>query len=165
MKTGTRRFLIATAILPVALAGCTTASKLTAPAAQAAPVEAPAAPQVAAAPAPAPTLVIKDVNFDFDRSTLKPEATATLDEVAGALRRQPGVRYEVAGFTDSISSEAYNQALSERRAEAVGAYLVGQGVDSGQLIERGYGESSFVASNATSEGRAQNRRVEVRPVN
>jgi OmpA-OmpF porin, OOP family len=148
--------LIVAGGLAMILAGCGTAPKP--------PLPAPVAAAPAPAPPPPPTYVIQDVHFDFDRSELKPSAVATLDQVAADLRQHGTVRYEVAGFTDSIGSEAYNQSLSERRAESVRAYLVSRGVDSMQLSARGYGESSPVASNATAEGRARNRRVEVRPI-
>ncbi len=154
MNTNISKFLIVMAV--IAIAGCSTTPKTMAPAPQPAPI--------AAAPTPAPGYVIEGVHFEFDRSTLRPSATATLNQVAAELRQQPGVRYEITGHTDSIGSDAYNQRLSEQRAEAVRAYLVGQGVNAGQLSARGYGETRPVASNETSEGRAQNRRVEIRPV-
>ena len=167
MFTQTRRLLLVTAALSVALAGCSTAEKNTAPPPKPAPVAAPAPPpapppKVMAAPAPI-VYVIDDVNFDFDKSTLRPTAASTLDQVADDLRKQPDVDYEIAGFTDSIGSQAYNQGLSERRAGAVRDYLVGQGVGSSQLTTRGYGDSNPVESNANKEGRAKNRRVEIRP--
>jgi outer membrane protein OmpA-like peptidoglycan-associated protein len=155
--------LLVTAALALTITGCSTASKNIAPEPQPAPIAAPAPPP-APVMAPAPTYVIEDVNFDFDKSTLKPAATGILDKVAADLRQQSGVGYEVAGFTDSVGSEAYNQGLSERRAGAVRDYLVNHGVTAEQLTARGYGESSPLASNATAAGRAQNRRVEVRPL-
>lgn len=100
----------------------------------------------------------------FDSAELTPSAASNLDQVASELRNQPDVAYEVAGYTDSIGNEDYNQRLSERRAIAVHDYLVQQGVPSGQLTVRGYGEENPVASNDTAEGRAQNRRVEIRPI-
>jgi OOP family OmpA-OmpF porin len=110
-----------------------------------------------------PVFVVDDVNFEFDKSNLRPAATAILDRVAGELRAQPNVPYEVAGFTDSVGTAAYNQGLSERRAFAVHDYLIGRGVDDGQISARGYGESNAIVSNSTKEDRARNRRVEVRP--
>lgn len=169
MNTNIKRLLLVTSALVMILAGCGTTSKTTAPPPQPAPVAAPEPapappPPAAPEPAPAPTYVIEDVLFDFDKSTLKPAATDTLDRVANELRQQPGVRYEVAGFTDSIGSVAYNQGLSERRAEAVRSHLVSRGVSAGQLTTRGYSESNPVASNATAAGRSMNRRVEIRPI-
>jgi len=161
MNTRTTSALLVTAALTLALAGCSTASKTMAPAPQPAPV---AVATPAPPPPPPPAYVIEDVNFDFDKSSLRPSATATLDQVATGLRQQGGVKYEVAGHTDSVGSEAYNMSLSARRAESVRAYLVDHGVSAAQLSTRGYGESNPVASNATAEGRARNRRVEVRPI-
>ncbi len=160
MYTFPRTTLLLTAALALTLAGCSTDSKNMAPAPQAAMVPAPAP---APAPVPAPSYVIEDVNFDFDKSALKPAATDTLDQAVTGLRERPTVMYEVAGFTDSVGSDAYNQGLSERRAGAVYDYLVNAGVPAGQLTVRGYGESNPMASNETDAGRAQNRRVEVRP--
>ncbi len=159
--------LLVTAAMTMALAACGTAEKNTPPppkpAPQAAPTPPPPPPKKVEAPAPAPTYVIKDVHFEFDKSYLKPTAADTLLDVAAALREQPGVMYEVAGHTDSIGTDAYNQGLSERRAKSVHEFLTGHGVDSSRLTLRGYGESNPIASNATREGRAQNRRVEIRP--
>lgn len=169
MKTHISRTLLATAALAVTLTGCSTASKSTAAPPTPAPIAAAPAPAPEPppppppAPAPAPVYVIEDVNFDFDKSTLKPAAIETLDQVVAGLRRQPDVNYEIAGFTDSTGSEAYNQGLSERRAVAVRDYLVANGVAPAQLTVRGYGESNPVATNNTRAGRAQNRRVEIRP--
>ena len=73
-----------------------------------------------------------------------------------------GLMVEVAGHTDSVGAESYNQSLSERRAKAVKSYLVERGIDADRLTVRGYGESEPVADNATKEGRAENRRVELR---
>ena len=120
------------------------------------------------APAPvvskAPTYVIEDVHFDFDRASLKPSATETLDSIASDLRAQPEIPYEVGGHTDSVGSVQYNQDLSERRAITVQDYLVGRGVSQSQLASRGYSESKPIASNDTIGGRAMNRRVEIKPL-
>lgn len=156
MNILTRSILLVMVGLSLTMAGCAASKNM---AAAPEPV-----PETEPAPEPAPTYVIQDVNFDFDKSTLKPRATDTLDHVAAELRAQSDVRYEVAGFTDSVGTDAYNQKLSERRAVAVRDYLVSRGVDSGQLSMRGYGESNPIASNDTAQGRAQNRRVEVRPL-
>jgi OOP family OmpA-OmpF porin len=101
------------------------------------------------------------VHFDFDKATLKPEAKVVLNEAAALLNKHERVVVEVAGHTDSIGSEAYNQGLSERRANAVQDYLVSKGVRASRLTAKGYGESMPVASNDTDEGRAENRRVEL----
>lgn len=104
---------------------------------------------------------LRGVHFDFDQATLKPEAIAILDEAAGLLNQHSRVAVEVAGHTDSVGSEDYNQGLSERRANAVRDYLVSKGVSASRLSARGYGESRPVASNDTEEGRAENRRTEL----
>jgi len=101
------------------------------------------------------------VHFDFDKSTLKPEAKAILDKAAALLDKHERVVVEVAGHTDSIGTEQYNQALSVRRANAVKDYLVSKGVKASRLSAKGYGESQPVASNDTEAGRAENRRVEL----
>ena len=87
-----------------------------------------------------------------------------LDEAAGTLKQNPNVTVNVNGYCDAIGGDAYNLRLSERRANAVVNYLVRQGIPAGQLIAHGYGKTDFVASNDTAEGRAQNRRVELVPV-
>ena len=104
---------------------------------------------------------LEGVHFDFDKATLKPEAMAILDEAAALLAKHERVVVEVAGHTDSMGSEEYNQKLSQRRAKAVQDYLVESGVRASRLTAKGYGESMPVASNDTEEGRAENRRVEL----
>ena len=104
---------------------------------------------------------LRGVEFDFDKSTLRPESQQTLNEATEVLRQYPDIRVEVAGHTDSIGTDQYNQGLSERRAQAVYDYLVNNGIDAGRLNSRGYGEGSPIADNATREGRQRNRRVEL----
>jgi OOP family OmpA-OmpF porin len=101
------------------------------------------------------------VHFDFDKSTLKPEAIVVLNKAVALLQQHERVVVEVAGHTDSIGSDAYNQKLSERRAIAVKDYLTSKGIKASRLTAKGYGESMPVASNDTEEGRAENRRVEM----
>ena len=105
--------------------------------------------------------VSSEASFAFDRAEIKPEFKPTLDKVAGVLREDPNVRITIIGFTDSIGSEDYNLRLSQRRAQATADYLVSRGVAASQILVRGLGESEPRASNATAEGRAQNRRVEI----
>jgi OOP family OmpA-OmpF porin len=105
-----------------------------------------------------------DTFFDFDRAVLKPEGRARLDELATQIG---GINLEVViaiGHTDSIGTRAYNQRLSERRAAAVRAYLVGRGIPNDRIFTEGRGETQPVADNRTREGRAQNRRVEIEVV-
>lgn len=101
------------------------------------------------------------VLFDFDSADLRLDAEETLWEVAAVIQAYPGRRVRIEGHTDSIASDAYNQQLSERRAEAVRSWLVAHGVEKGRLVTVGHGESRPVADNATAAGRQLNRRVEV----
>ncbi|KAF0192945.1 MAG: OmpA-OmpF porin OOP family [Gammaproteobacteria bacterium] len=82
--------------------------------------------------------------------------------MADILRKHPNLRIEVAGHTDNAGSAQHNMRLSRQRAEAVRLYLVSQGVDAGRILAKGYGPANPVTSNATAEGRAENRRVELR---
>ncbi len=100
--------------------------------------------------------------FDLDKSDLKPEGISQLGELAEKIKSGAKVvRIGIEGHTDSIASESYNQGLSERRAAAVKNHLVSLGLDSDIMSTRGFGELKPVATNATAEGRARNRRVEV----
>ena len=123
---------------------------------------------VAAAPeapvvAPTATKVVlnADTFFDFDKDTLKPEGRQVLDQVAAQVDTLNLETLIAVGHTDSIGSDQYNQGLSERRANSVKNYLVSRGIAADRIYTEGKGESSPVASNATREGRAQNRRVEI----
>jgi len=114
------------------------------------------------------TIDLRGVNFDFDKATLRPDAIAILDEAIGILSKYPEIRVEVAGHTDSIGSEQYNQGLSERRARTVYDYLTSKGISASRLAgPNGYGESRPIAPNTTPdgrdnpEGRAQNRPTEL----
>jgi OOP family OmpA-OmpF porin len=105
-----------------------------------------------------------DALFDFDKSVLKPEGRAKLDDLASKIQ---GINLEVViavGHTDSIGSDAYNQKLSVRRAEAVKAYLVSKGIERNRIYTEGKGKTQPIADNRTREGRAKNRRVEVEVV-
>ncbi len=100
--------------------------------------------------------------FDTAKATLKPESEATLQQVLGVLSADPKLRLVVAGHTDSEGEDAYNQRLSEQRAEAVMQWLTGKGVDAARLSSEGLGESRPVADNGSDAGRALNRRVQLR---
>jgi OmpA-OmpF porin, OOP family len=105
-----------------------------------------------------------DAFFDFDKAVLKPAGKASLDKLVKDIK---GIDLEViiaTGHTDSIGSDAYNQKLSVRRAEAVKAYLVKKGVDSKKVFTEGKGEKQPVADNKTKQGRAKNRRVVIEVV-
>ncbi|MDR5888312.1 MULTISPECIES: OmpA family protein [Halomonas] len=106
-------------------------------------------------------LVLRDVNFEFDSATLTMGAEGILDDVADKLVANENVRVRIEGHTDAVGSAAYNQDLSQRRADSVADYLASQGVDRNRMRTIGYGESQPVASNETDAGRAENRRVEL----
>lgn len=102
----------------------------------------------------------KNVNFESSKWGLQPEALPELDALVDFLKKNPLVEVEIGGHTDSDGSNADNQVLSEKRAEAVYRYLVSKGIASSRLTFKGYGENSPVAPNNTEEGRLENRRVE-----
>lgn len=102
-----------------------------------------------------------NITFAFDSSGLQPQFRPVLDNVAGTLNQYNQTVIEVAGHTDSVGSDAYNQQLSTQRASAVAAYLSGRGVMQQRMIVVGAGETRPIASNDTDAGRAQNRRVEI----
>jgi len=104
------------------------------------------------------------INFDFDKSVIKSQYYPGLNDVVQIMNTYSYLNVEVEGHTDSVGSDAYNQKLSQRRANAVKDYLVNKGgINPSRLTTVGYGESKPVNSNATKEGRAKNRRVELTP--
>jgi OOP family OmpA-OmpF porin len=137
-----------------------------APAPAAAPAPIAAAP---AAPAPAPAAATKvtyaaDTFFDFNKSVLKADGKAKLDDLAGKVK---AINLEViiaVGHTDSAGSDAYNQKLSVKRADAVKAYLITKGIEKNRVYTEGKGEKQPVADNKTDAGRSKNRRVEIEVV-
>jgi OOP family OmpA-OmpF porin len=122
-----------------------------------------APPPPAAAPPPAPRKIaeIKGANFDTAQATLKPAGRQNVEDAAKVLKDNPSMQASVEGHTDSVGGDAYNQRLSERRAQTVADYLVKLGVARSRLSVKGFGETKPVASNDTATGRAQNRRVEI----
>ncbi len=106
-------------------------------------------------------LTLGDVLFDTGRATLNPGAAMKLDRLAAFLNEHPDRRVQIEGFTDSVGGDAYNQDLSERRADAVKAALTMRGIDPSRIATEGYGKAYPVASNSDSGGRQLNRRVEV----
>ena len=105
-----------------------------------------------------------DTLYDFNKSDLKPEGKATLGKIARDLSK---IKLEViiaVGNTDSVGSDAYNMALGQRRAQSVKAYLTSKGVDGSRIYTESKGKSNPVASNATEEGRAKNRRTDIEVV-
>jgi len=113
-------------------------------------------------PAPKKIELSADAYFDFNKATLKPAGKEKIDaEVVAPMKEHPNLRALVEGHTDSIGSDAYNQRLSERRANAVRDYMVSRGIDAQRIMTKGWGKSKPIASNKTKEGRARNRRVEI----
>lgn len=110
------------------------------------------------------TFRLNNIFFDFDKADLKPESIPELNKLVNLLNDYPVIRVEVGAHTDARGSDDYNQALSERRAQSVVTWLIGQGISAGRLVSRGYGETKPVADNETDEGRALNRRVEFKLV-
>jgi len=110
---------------------------------------------------PKEIVVLKGVNFAFNSTELTPQSKGILDEWVTRMKGDKSERVEVAGHTDSVGSDAYNQQLSQRRAKSVVDYFVSQGVSVDRLKAVGYGKTKPVASNKTEEGRAENRRVEL----
>jgi OOP family OmpA-OmpF porin len=136
------------------------------------PAPAPEVKQEVAPPPPAPApkeeqgaYVFRNIYFDFNKASLKEESLPILDEVVGLLKAKPDMKMEIQGHTDSKGTAAYNLKLSDRRAASVKDYLVKNGIASNRLTIKGYGLTKPVATNATEEGRAKNRRVEFAPIN
>ena len=130
------------------------------------PVADPPKPVAPVAPTVVATKVTfaADAFFDFNKAVLKPEAKAKLDDLSGKLK---DISLEViiaVGHTDAVGSDAYNQKLSVRRAEAVKAYMVSKGIEPNRIYTEGKGKKQPVADNKTAEGRAKNRRVEIEVV-
>jgi outer membrane protein OmpA-like peptidoglycan-associated protein len=104
---------------------------------------------------------MSDVLFDSGKATLRPGAREKLAKVAGIVLAYPGLNLEIEGHTDSVGAADYNQDLSERRANAVRAFLVGEGIAPASVVARGFGKTEPVATNGTAAGRQRNRRVEL----
>lgn len=105
---------------------------------------------------------LEHVNFEFDSAVLTAESKASLNEAAKIMVRHSDAKIEVAGHTDSQGNDEYNMGLSQRRAQAVADYLIANGANAANIFVKGYGETEPVADNGTKEGRAANRRVELR---
>ena len=100
--------------------------------------------------------------FDFDKSNIKPEGAAILDRLVAFMNENKDKQVALSGYTDTIGTEAYNMKLSDRRWMSAKDYIVKKGVDSSRVSGQGFGESKPIADNKTAEGRAKNRRVEIK---
>lgn len=109
-------------------------------------------------------IVLRGIHFDFDKYNIKPEWVPVLDEGVEILKKHPDIKIIIEGHTDSIGTDEYNQKLSERRAKAVFDYFVSRGISPERMKTVGFGESQPKADNSTAEGRAINRRVELKVV-
>lgn len=119
--------------------------------------------KVAPAPKMMPVIVASDYLFDFDKAVIKKKYYSKLDKVADMLKKDSSLKAEIQGNTDSIGTAKYNMGLSKRRANAVREYLIKKdGIAPDRLTAVGFGESRPIASNKTREGRAKNRRVEIK---
>jgi outer membrane protein OmpA-like peptidoglycan-associated protein len=106
------------------------------------------------------TIQLNNVYFEFNKWNLLPESFPELDKVFQFLKDNPTVEIELSGHTDNIGSDEYNLNLSQKRADAVKAYIVSKGIDTKRMTSKGYGKSKPIATNMTDAGREQNRRVE-----
>ncbi len=106
------------------------------------------------------SVVLRNIFFDTDQFTLKPESRVELDRLAELLKKNAGIHIEIGGHTDNIGTRKHNETLSENRAKAVADYLVAKGIDVARLSFKGYADTIPIADNRTEEGRAQNRRTE-----
>jgi len=127
----------------------------------AAPPPPPPPPVAPPPPPPVKKIVLRGINFDFDKANIKPEFTPVLDEGVDILKSNPDVKIVIGGHTDSVGTPEYNQKLSERRAQSVLDYFAKKGIDKNRMKAVGYGETKPIADNKTKEGRALNRRVEL----
>jgi outer membrane protein OmpA-like peptidoglycan-associated protein len=107
-------------------------------------------------------IVLHNIFFDVNKYELKPESQIELDKVVQLLQDNPAVRIQIEGHTDNVGSATDNQKLSENRAKAVISYLNSKGISLTRLIAKGFGATKPIADNTTEEGRAQNRRTELK---
>jgi outer membrane protein OmpA-like peptidoglycan-associated protein/tetratricopeptide (TPR) repeat protein len=108
------------------------------------------------------SIILENIFFDVDSDSLRPASTAELNKVVEFLKSNPQLEVEIGGHTDGTGSCEYNQNLSERRAKSVVKYLTGQGISQGRLSAKGYGDKKPVGDNTSQEGRAMNRRTELK---
>jgi len=105
-------------------------------------------------------IVTYGINFDIDKSTLRPESMGTFNQIKRIMTDNPELTFEIGGHTDNTGTAPHNLTLSQQRADAVKTQLVTMGIDATRLTTKGYGDTKPIASNATPEGKANNRRVE-----
>ncbi len=105
-------------------------------------------------------IVTHGINFDIDKSTIKPESMGTLNMIVTVLKENPELKFEIDGHTDNTGTPEHNLALSQQRADAVKSQLVNMGIDAARLSTKGFGDTAPISDNATQEGKANNRRVE-----
>jgi outer membrane protein OmpA-like peptidoglycan-associated protein len=110
------------------------------------------------------TVVLKNIFFDFSKYVLKPESQVELDKVVQLLNENPALKIQISGYTDNIGSATDNQKLSQNRAKSVIAYLVQKGIQAKRLTFKGFGAKEPIAPNTNEEGRALNRRTEMKVV-
>jgi outer membrane protein OmpA-like peptidoglycan-associated protein len=106
------------------------------------------------------TIVLRNIFFDFDKATIKPESQNELTRLVKLLKDNPEIRIELGSHTDNVGSDEYNQKLSENRSKSVVDFLISKGIPSTRLVAKGYGESKPLETNETEEGRQVNRRTE-----
>jgi OOP family OmpA-OmpF porin len=110
------------------------------------------------------TWLYKDIQFETNSADLKESSYPTLGEITDALKAQPALNIEIQGHTDSTGAHGYNVGLSKRRAASVKAYLESQGIEADRMTSKGFGPDRPIDTNDTREGRARNRRVEIKPI-
>jgi outer membrane protein OmpA-like peptidoglycan-associated protein len=109
-------------------------------------------------------VILKNIFFDVNKFELRPESTSELDKLVQLLNENPTLKIEISGHTDNVGKPADNLALSNNRAKSVVQYLISKNIAATRLTAKGYGETRPVADNKTEEGRAQNRRTEMKVV-
>jgi outer membrane protein OmpA-like peptidoglycan-associated protein len=105
-------------------------------------------------------IILKNIFFDYNKYDLRPQSKIELENIYSILTAYPSMVIEISGHTDSFGSDAYNQTLSEKRAQAVVDYLINKGIDKNRLVAKGFGKTKNIATNETEEGRQLNRRTE-----
>ena len=110
------------------------------------------------------TVVLKNIFFDVNKYDIKNESQVELDEVVGLMKENPTVKIEISGHTDNVGKPIDNQKLSENRAKSVVTYLTAKGIDAKRLLFKGFGDTKPISDNKTEEGKAKNRRTELKVV-